>query len=233
MAVVVKLVNTTDCGSVIRPFESGQPPHKHETSRITACFFMCYNLHMMKKVLLSLLLVLSITACQQEQPTQENNGKNACDATKDCGGKKKAKIKFTEISMQDALDIFANQESAILYFGFENCPYCQEAAPLLKEAADQTGKEILYVKTRDDKNNELLYDDQQRQQLIPYIGSWMEENEEKGNVLWLYVPLVVRVENGVATNAHSSTLPEHDPEVAELTTEQKEQLRNIYLELLQ
>ena len=30
MAVVVKLVNTTDCGSVIRPFESGQPPHRKE-----------------------------------------------------------------------------------------------------------------------------------------------------------------------------------------------------------
>ncbi|MBP3852987.1 MAG: conjugal transfer protein TraF [Erysipelotrichaceae bacterium] len=186
----------------------------------------------MKKLMI-VWMALSLCACQQQTTTQ-NEKPAACDPSESCEETKKEtkEVDFKEISMDEALSVFARQESAILFFGFKDCPWCQEAAPVLKEVAETTGKEVLYIKTRSDKEHELLYSDQQREQLSESIGAWMEPNEEEDNKLWLYVPLVIRVDHGVATEGHEGTVDTHDATKQTMTTEEKTQLEEIYTEIL-
>ena len=122
----------------------------------------------MKKMILIILTSLSLSACQsQETKTQT---KNACDPTQECEKTKKTDTNgFKEITMEKALDIFKNGKSAILYFGFADCPWCQQASPILKEVADENEVEVLYIKTRSDDTHELLYSDEQRDELTQYI----------------------------------------------------------------
>lgn len=109
-----------------------------------------------------------------------------------------------EISMERALEIFDDGEDALIYFGFEQCPYCQKAKPILKQVAEETKTKVYYVKTRDD-NKELTYTNSQRESLENFIGSFMQENEDEENKLWLYVPLLVYSDQGVVTKGHEGT----------------------------
>ena len=109
-----------------------------------------------------------------------------------------------EISMERALEIFDDGEDALIYFGFEQCPYCQKAKPILKQVAEETKTKVYYVKTRDD-NKELTYTDSQRESLENFIGSFMQENEDEENKLWLYVPLLVYSDQGVVTKGYEGT----------------------------
>lgn len=109
-----------------------------------------------------------------------------------------------EISMGRALEIFDDGEDALIYFGFEQCPYCQKAKPILKQVAEETKTKVYYVKTRDD-NKELTYTDSQRESLENFIGSFMQENEDEENKLWLYVPLLVYSDQGVVTKGYEGT----------------------------
>ena len=84
---------------------------------------------------------------------------------------------FTEISFDEAIGLFENGKSGLVYFGFSRCPWCEEVVPLLEKAAKEQGVEVLYVKTRD-AMKERLYTDEQRDQIAPYIGEYLQDNDE-------------------------------------------------------
>lgn len=115
----------------------------------------------------------------------------------------------------------------IYYFGYEECPYCQQAKPILSKAAKETGQTVYYVKARDSKKN-LLYSDQQRKRLIGYVGSYMSRNKDKNNKLWLYVPLVIRYEDGVVMTGYKG-IGNDEPE---LNKKQEKKLYKKYLEIM-
>ena len=149
----------------------------------------------------------------------------ACDA--DAGTDSRQGME--EISFEQALQDLEHGKTGIYYFGFENCPWCQEAVPLLLEEAGETGQQIRYVKTRDaDKNR--LYDEEQKARITPYIREWMSDNDQ--GELTLYVPPVIRVENGEVTGGHEGTVEGHDAKERTMTDTEKEELRAVYKELL-
>ena len=189
----------------------------------------------MKKQLFILTLVLVLSACQSQPIEPTNDAKPACDPTEDCqtSSNQDYTKNFTEISMDQALDLFKNGESGIVFFGFKDCPWCKEAAPSLEKVAKEQDKEIYYVKTRSDEDHELLYDDSQREELSQYIGQWMDENEDEENKLWLYVPLVIHIKNGTATGGHEGTIEGHDAKERKMNEEEKEELMEIYSDLIQ
>lgn len=135
---------------------------------------------------------------------------------------------FKEISMNDALNIWKNKQSGVILMGFKDCPWCQEAYPVLDKIADSMGINVLYVKTRDDEG-ERLYTDEEREELYKYMPDYMTK---EGDDLTLYVPILVKVSNGVTVGGHVGTVDGHDAHERTMTTDEIEQLSQIYTEIL-
>ena len=184
----------------------------------------------MKRILLCI-LCLSLCACQT-QSTSTTTNKKACDASsveEECDSQTKSSATFTEISFDEAIQYFEEKKTGILYFGFESCPWCKEAKPILKKVAKNLGVDIYYVKTRDEDKN-LLYDDEQKAQIQLYIQDYMSNNDE--GVLTLYVPLVLAVQDGQVIDGHEGTLDSHDATERKMTKKEKKKLTKIYTQII-
>ena len=137
---------------------------------------------------------------------------------------------FVPISMKEAIEILENKETALIYFGFPDCPWCIEALPVMNEVAETHGKEIYYVQTRDEEGNR-LYDDEEKEIILNYVGEF-EEKDDEGN-LALFVPLVVSVKDGIAVSGNVGTVEGHDAHEREMTEEEVEMLKDIYDEMFE
>ena len=182
----------------------------------------------MKKLICILILSLGLCACSKPAEKQNDGTINACDVTCD-GDDTEDSIELKEISMDEAIRYFTEKKSGVLYFGFEKCPWCQEAKPSFYDLCKSYGIDILYKKTRDDDRN-LLYTDEQKEKFTPYLKDYMSNNDE--GVLTLYVPLIVYIKDGVVVDGHVGTFDEHDAHERKMTEKEKEDLNKIYIEIV-
>lgn len=137
---------------------------------------------------------------------------------------------FVKSDMDEAIDIFKNKRSAILYFGFAKCPWCIEALPVMNEAAKVVERSIYYVETRDLERN-LLYTDEQKAEIVSYLYDYLDTNDEGEK--HLFVPFVVVVKDGEVQSAHLGTIESHDAKEREMTEDEKLELRKIYDKMFQ
>lgn len=169
---------------------------------------------------------LMLAGCQPAPAPQ-----GACDTDKACA----VDAPQVESGLSDpqlferALTFFENGESGVLYFGFADCPWCQEAVPVLKEEAEKAGRSVVFIQTRDE-NRELEYTDEQKARITPYIEEYMSENDE--GELTLFVPCVLVVENGTVVSGHVGTVDGHDAHERTMTDAEKEQLHQTYAAML-
>lgn len=133
-------------------------------------------------------------------------------------------------AFDEAIDFFQEGKTGILYFGFEDCPWCQQAVPILKEVASEYGQEVIYIQTRDADRN-LLYTEEQKQEIIPYIEQYMSENDE--GQLSLFVPCVVVVKDGKAIGGHVGTVDGHDAHEREMSEQEQAELKKTYEEMFE
>lgn len=134
---------------------------------------------------------------------------------------------FVKSDMKEAIAMFEEKKSGILYFGFPACPWCVEALPIMDEVAKTNKKTIHYVETRDEKKK-LLYTQEQKKTLIPYAKEFLEK---KDGEYQLYVPLVLVVKDGKAIYGHTGTVDDHDAHKRKMTTKEKAELKKIYEEM--
>lgn len=192
-------------------------------------YALCYNISMKMKLALCLALIVALSL-----PTTiyANDTVNACDPTAECEDTEtKTTEGFVEISMDEALSYFKEKKSGILFFGFDSCPWCKEARPILKKVADKKNTTVYYVKVRDEDKN-LLYSDDQRVELTKYIPKYMSKNKDEDNKLWLYVPLVIHVKKGKAVAGHEGTVKGHDATKRKMTKKEKKKLEKTYTKVL-
>lgn len=185
-------------------------------------------------------LLSGLVSCTNKPETpkaskpQENT---ACSADSECDQEtpdmKKELSRFQEISMDEAADLIENKESGIIYFGFENCPWCQQALPVFLDCLDKEteGKNtpLYYVCTRDDKG-ELLYSSKEKEKILPYIKDYMSDNED--GELTLFVPLFISVNKGEVMDGHVGTLESHDAHERSMTSKEISDLEKIYKNLI-
>lgn len=128
---------------------------------------------------------------------------------------------FIPMEFEEAIAFFENGKDGLLYFGFPDCPWCQEVVPLLEQAAKDNGIDVYYIQTRDDERNR-LYTDSQKERIIPYISDYIRDNDE--GVPTLYVPLVLAVKEGKVISGHQGTVEDHDAKTRPMSEEEKEQV---------
>lgn len=183
-------------------------------------------------LLMAFCLVCSLAACSGSSNTQNASNASTSGCAPDDGFGcvvedakslyQKEVADYQEISFDDAIALFEEGGSGLLYFGFPDCPWCEELVPLLSEEADRQGVDVLYVRTRDD-DLERLYSDEQKETIEPYIKAYMRVDDELK--LALYVPLIVAVENGEAVDGHQGTVSGHDAHERKMTDEEKAELK--------
>ena len=174
---------------------------------------------MKKKILviITLLIAFLVGGCQSE--------------TADMSGYKRLTEKhiYKETNVDEMKQMMDNKDSFVVYLGFENCPWCKEAVPVLNRTAKKAGMTtVYYIDTRkEDKwqSNLDSYDT-----LVEMVGDYLDYDEE--GIKHLYVPFVVFVKDGEVVFTHQGTVETHDnPEVRpELTEEEATLLEEIYME---
>ena len=130
---------------------------------------------------------------------------------------------YTPTSFDEAIDLFETKDSALVYFGFPDCPWCDEVVPILSELAKEQGVEVLYVRTRDDEKTR-LYTDEQRDEIKPYLSDYIRNNL-KGEPT-LYVPLVISIRDGKVSQGHQGTVDEHDAKERVMTDEERQEVED-------
>ncbi len=138
--------------------------------------------------------------------------------------------------------------TGIIYFGFPNCPWCRIAVPILTEVAEEKNVVINYLNILGIRSSYVLENETKAKMeyvgtdnyyvfldlLDSYLSDYTLTNKSgekiKTGEKRLLAPTVVFVKNGEILGFHVGTVESQQDPYLELTEEQKEELRNIYLE---
>ena len=190
----------------------------------------------MKKILTCLLAVVLLAGCFNKTDSKKNTSSDALTITNKVSlTSTKADMKgykwirndvadFQLISLKESLRMFEEGGTGILYYGYDECAWCNRAVPELNEVAKELNLTIYYV----DASAKVEKDDYKK--LLEYIDPVLKVNSsgEKG----FYVPAVISVKNGKLVDYHVSLLDsfelsKDDPN-KQLSDAQKQELQDIY-----
>lgn len=134
---------------------------------------------------------------------------------------------FRKVTLSEALRLFDEQGSAILYLGYVGCPWCERAVPILNEAVVEKKVTVYYVNTKEKFDADqfaILKDDL-------YDALPVDENGNRD----FYVPMVVGIKKGKVTGHHTSLVDgfEINSSEAQMNDAQKKELKNLYLDIIQ
>lgn len=135
---------------------------------------------------------------------------------------------FYEMTVTDIKEQMDQGESFAVYFGFAECPWCNEAVPVLNEAAKEAGMTVGYVDTRKDaswKSNTDIdgYD------LFKEIAKDYLKEDENGEP-HLYAPTVIFFKDGKIVKYHEALIEGYTPSEGRMSEEQQKELLEIYLD---
>ncbi|MEF9967783.1 MAG: glutaredoxin domain-containing protein [Longicatena sp.] len=133
---------------------------------------------------------------------------------------------YKQITMEDSIRLFTEKGSGVVYYGYLGCPFCQQAVPVLNNAARQMGVDIYYVDVMSPEGTS----DEITAELIDHIKDYLVE--EEGEPVF-YVPQVFVIKDGEIVGDHLSLVDSYDiSEGDDMNESQRTELRNIYLEMI-
>lgn len=133
---------------------------------------------------------------------------------------------FADMELSDFANYFDNNTipDGVYYFGFESCPYCQRAVPVLNYALKEKNTYAYYVniyKSRFDENgNKTEHGDEYYSKLQEFLKNYLEEDKI------VYAPTVVFVKDNNIKQYNLGL--DNDSGKAFLTKEEKIHLLDIY-----
>lgn len=190
----------------------------------------------MKKIFIAIGFLLCLNGCAKtDTPENENqvviNSKVTLESTTpDLSDYRWVNVDqagvIEEINAYEAIRLFEEKGSAILYYGRANCPFCQRALPELYFTAKELGVIAYYVNVEGPEFTMDAYE-----ATLPYIDSVLvEEGEEKA----FYIPEVIGVKDGTIVGHHTALVSGYSiaGEDSQMDDKQKEELRSIYEEII-
>jgi thiol-disulfide isomerase/thioredoxin len=131
--------------------------------------------------------------------------------------------------------------TGVILFGFPSCPWCRMAIPVLLEACNQENiSKVLYFNASDLRDNKELDENNQvitTKEADPKYVTLMEKLYDHAEVYEglndetikrLYFPTVIVVNKGEIILYHTSTVTSQTDPYKAMTTEQYDELLNIY-----
>lgn len=191
----------------------------------------------MKKILL-LVATLVITGCTSN--IKPNNTAIGCGTeTEDCDSGTPADMSLYEgITGEDHVFVtgtFAevNQyieanQTFVVYFGFAECPWCKEAAPVLNDVAKEYNRRVIYVDVRPEGVDLRAEGAEDYEKTLELLKDFvMADQDGKAT---LYVPAVYFIKDGEVKKHNIGTVETHNPKENPMTEEEVKQLTKIYQE---
>lgn len=201
----------------------------------------------MKKILYALLSVFLLVGCVRESDAfkfkKEYESLNGKENEK---GKDYVSVKIPDenpmvyASIDTILDII--QDEGIIYFGFDECPWCRNALPVLIEAANEKEVEKIYYFDIKDIRDELELNEDgtvntikeksaDYQKIYDALYDSLSEYEgmEDASLKRLYAPTVFFIKHGKVVDMHESTVDSQADPSVEMTPSQKAELKSIYI----
>lgn len=215
----------------------------------------------MKKVFLWVLvafLFISVTGCTSKNSDaikfkneyESLNGKNGYgdNINPEVKIDKKNAVKYADADK--IIDVLDNG-TGIIYLGYPECPWCRNAVPVLLEAASELNvKDVYYINLKDERDTIEVMEDgtlkttkegtEGYKKLLKRLDAVLDEyvledlngNEVKTGEKRIYVPLVLFVREGKIVGVHSDTVSSQTNPYVALTTDQKNELLDIYIDLI-
>ena len=122
---------------------------------------------------------------------------------------------------EDNIMKYLKEETGIFYFGYNTCPWCRNAIPVLIDTVKENNiKTIYYIDIHKINISNI------KKELFEYLGDNLREDEE-GNK-GLAVPDVYFIKEGKIIGNHIGTVDSYYNTYKEMTNAQKEELSNIY-----
>ena len=158
---------------------------------------------------------------------------------------------FVYRSESEIIDIL-NNKTGVIYFGFSSCPWCRSVLPILEDAAREVGlAQVFYLDIQNirdvlelDENNKVVTSKEGSNgyyQIVELLDEYLSEyslTNEKGEEIStgkkrLFAPTVVGVLNGEIVSFHEGSLDSQKSGYDALDDKEKEELKKIYVELIQ
>lgn len=215
----------------------------------------------MKKVFLWVLvafLFISVTGCtsKNSDAIKFKNEYESLNGKKGYGDNINPEVKIDKknaVKYADAdeiIDVLDNG-TGIIYLGYPECPWCRNAVPVLLEAASELNvKDVHYMNLKDERDTIEVMEDgtlkttkegtEGYKKLLKRLDAVLDEyvledlngNEVKTGEKRIYVPLVLFVREGKIVGVHSDTVSSQTNPYVALTTDQKNELLDIYIDLI-
>ena len=168
-------------------------------------------------------------------------------------------IKEITINANNPVDIISEEEAVsllesgtgILYFGFPDCPWCRSMLPVLLQTLDNMSIDKLYYLNISNIRDTLSLGEKNKVEvaeegtpgyykiiklmdrvLEPYYLTNEEGKKIDTKEKRLMAPTVVGIKNGQITSIHVGTVESQESGYDDLSTEQQEELANIFMELV-
>lgn len=148
-------------------------------------------------------------------------------------------IKYT--SSEEIEKIFENEKSAIIYFGFDSCPWCRNAIPVLIDVCKENDiSTIYYMSLKDIRDKKVLNEDkkvvtesegtEEYQRLLELFKDDIDvyDGLNDDSIKRIYAPTVYFIKDGKIVKKHISTVDSQEDPKEKLTDEQINELKNIY-----
>lgn len=128
------------------------------------------------------------------------------------------KIKY--LSEKELINFLKNG-TGVLYFGYNTCPWCRNAVPILIDAIKEKKVDTIYYADIHKLDISSI-----REELYSLLNLYLEENDEGEKVL--AVPDVYFIQNGNIVGEHRGTVDSYHNPYQKMTDSQKEELKTIY-----
>lgn len=134
---------------------------------------------------------------------------------------------FEETSLKETIRLFEEKGTAIVYYGYEGCPWCERALPELNKVVLKYDIPAYYV----DASTKPANNDYAK--LTDYLGDILSTNEETG-LKEMYVPFVLGVKDGKVVGYHVALVDgfEIENDSTQMSDAQKQELQDIYSDIV-
>lgn len=135
---------------------------------------------------------------------------------------------FYEMTVQSMKEQIDEGNAFAVYFGFDDCPWCNEAVPVLNQTAKECGETVGYVDTRKDSSWQSNTDIDGYDLFIEIAGEYLKPDEE--GVPHLYAPTVIFFRDGKIVSFCEGLVDGYSPSDGRMTEDQQAELKDRYLE---
>ena len=187
------------------------------------------NINALKRITaiaLGIILALALTSCgnkgdfvdvlASKEPSDLSGYEGMQDYTGD--------IMLVDMTVEEMDKMMKDKESFVVFFSYEDCPYCNRLLPYLNDAAIDAGVHVGYINTRKNPEWQSNLDIDGYDTVVDRFGKWLDKDD--AGKKHLYTPDTYFIKNGKVVSRHDGVTPGADDPSVALTSEQEEQVKS-------